>query len=158
MEKPMKPYTHRQYPLFEWATATMMIGIALCILATPKTIEMGAFRFMLNAGFTPIVAVIIFAVAGFGRMFALFANGRFVHGAQFRAWGAVLGVFMWFHMMLALILLTVETGTLSVGIPVYAVLMFGEIVSCYRVAYETDRCIPESAGGKNDASTVHRSS
>lgn len=125
----------------------MMVGIAICIFITPDTIKMGAFRFMTSAGLTPGMLFAFFLIGAALRMFALFANGRFKHGSHFRAIGSGLAAFLWFHMALALVLLTETTGTLSLGIPVYFVLSFGEVVSCYRTAVEND------AAGKQDRVT-----
>lgn len=151
----MQPF--RQYPLFEWLTATMMTGIALCVVITPKTIEMGAFRYMLDAGFTPFMAFLFFIGAGGLRMLALIANGRLRYGTHCRAAGALVGAFMWFHMAYALIQLTEITGTLSVGIPVYFVLMIGEVISCYRVALHAHHPGPiHNRAGGHDAPRSQR--
>lgn len=135
----------QKYPLSEWSSTFMMLGIALCILLTPRTIEMGSFRFMTEAGLSPLKIFMIFATAGLMRIFALYANGRWSYGTHARALAAVIGAFMWFQMAWALILLTSETGTLSVGIPVYLVLTATEVVSCYRVARDSNIRWPGTA-------------
>lgn len=117
-----------------------MIGIALCIIFTPKTIEMGAFRFMLEAGWSATVIKAIFLAFGLARVSALYANGRWQPwGARLRALCAIAAAFMWFQMGLALALLTYVSGMLSIGIPVYAVLTVGELRSCYRAATDEFR-------------------
>jgi hypothetical protein len=132
-ESPAGAYCQNR--IFEWSTASMMIGIALCVLITPKTIDLGAFRLMTDAGFSALPVGITFAIVGAVRFFALYRNGRMQpYGAWMRAGGAMIAAFMWFQMCLALVLLTELTGTLSIGIPVYAVLTAAEVYSCYRAA------------------------
>lgn len=129
----------RKYPLSEWSTTAMMLGIAACIFITPRTIEMGSFRFMQEIGIGPSSAFLIFASAGILRIIALYANGRWPHGTTARVVSGSVGAFMWFQMAWALMLLTRETGTLSVGIPVYLCLTVSEVISCYRVAFDSHR-------------------
>lgn len=124
-------------PLTEWTTTSMMIGIALCILLTPMTIEMGSFRYLRDFGFTAGVAVFTFAAVGLLRIFALYANGRWPGGWKARLAGSVAGAMVWAYMAYALLLLTRETGTLSIGIPVYACLSVAEVISCYRIGLDS---------------------
>lgn len=118
----------------------MMLGIAVCIFITPDTIRIGAFRLMTEAGLTAGLTTLLFATFGALRIIALYANGHWQPwGAWARGLGAITAAFLWFQMGLALLLLTKITGTLSVGIPVYAVLTIGELVSCYRAASDEIR-------------------
>lgn len=119
--------------LFEWVTTFMMLGIAATILMSPDSLGRGAFRWMLVVGFTPLGLGLFFAVVGGLRCVALYANGRWcLWGPRLRALGAVCGAFIWAWMALALVFLTTETGTLSLGIFNWIALALGEIVSCAR--------------------------
>ncbi len=131
---------HCRNRMFEWATTAMMLGIAVCLIATPKTIELGAFRFLLDAGLTSgRVAVLLLAV-GVLRAVSLYLNGLWQPwGARSRAFGALVGSVMWLQLTIALVLLTEITGTLSIGIPVYAALTVGEMISCHRAAADEIR-------------------
>jgi hypothetical protein len=126
--------------LFEWCATAMMIGIAVCLVATPKTLEMGAFRFMTEARWSAAAVAWVFGVFGMLRVAALYANGHWQPwGARARMAGSMVAALMWFQMMIALALLTNVTGTLSIGIPVYIVLTVGELFSCYRAAADEIR-------------------
>jgi hypothetical protein len=144
---------HKQYPLFEWCTTFMMIGMAVCIFLTPKTIELGAFRFMTYFGMSSLPAFALLFIAGTLRICALIANGRWQYGSLARLSGAILGAFFWFQLGVALVLLTQVSGTLSIGIPVYFVLMGGEIYSCYRIGLEAGavRCPIDKVAGADHA-------
>jgi len=143
-------FVYWMYPLFEWVMAFAMVGIALCIFWTPKTIEMGAFRFLIQAGFTAWPTFFLFAIAGGLRMVALVSNGRWQGkrklGAKSRAVGAAFGAMLWGNLAIALVLLTQDTETASIGIPVYAALTVGELISCYRISFVYDRRLEILAG------------
>lgn len=113
--KPGRACVNREW---EWWAALNMASIGLLILATPRTIELGAFRYLL---FLPFITVgwlwAFFLGVGFARIVALIANGRVpVYGPHIRALGCVMGALIWSSMMMALIRLTEDTGTLSIGI------------------------------------------
>lgn len=152
----MRPQHFRQYSLFEWCAAFMMLGMAVCIFLTPKTIELGAFRFMAHAGLTALPAFLLLFIAGTLRICALLANGRWQYGSLARVVGGIVGAFFWFQLAVALVLLTGVTGTLSIGIPVYLILMAGEMYSGYRVGLEAGplRPIDQGEGASNDRSVV----
>jgi hypothetical protein len=119
--------------LFEWVTTFIMLGMAATIIVSPATIQAGAFRYMLVVGFTPIVLGMFFCVIGGVRIVALVVNGRSpVWGPRLRAVGALGGAFIWAWMALALLMLTRDTGTMSLGIFNWIGLTLGEVVSCAR--------------------------
>lgn len=149
-------HVYWHYPLFEWCMAFAMLGISACIFLTPKTIEIGAFRFMVQAGLTAGPAGVLFFAAGMLRAAALISNGRWQkgpwrYGSKARAVGAAMGAMLWFQLGLALLLLTQVTDTLSIGIPVYAALTVGELISCYRVGFVYDRRSLEALAEAADA-------
>lgn len=119
--------------LFEWVTTFIMLGMSATILASPLTIQTGAFRYMLAIGFTPTLLGLFFAIVGGVRIVALVLNGHSrVWGPRLRALGALLGALIWAWMGIALVVLTKDTGTLSLGIFNWIGLTLGEIVSCAR--------------------------
>lgn len=125
----------QQCRLFEWVTTFVMLGWAVTIVIWPDTITIGAFRWMLVAGFTPLVLGLFFAIVGGIRISALVVNGRSeLWGPRLRAFGAVAGGIIWAWLAIALIFLVNETSAPSPGIWTYLGLMLGEIVSCTRAA------------------------
>lgn len=120
--------------LFEWVTTGIMLGMAATIITSPATIEVGAFRYMLVAGFTPLVLGVFLTVVGSIRLGALYANGRStLWGPRLRMVGALGGAFIWSWLALALVVLAIrETGTPPLGIFNWIGLAAGELVSCAR--------------------------
>lgn len=119
--------------LFEWVTTIIMLGMAATIILYPDALAKGAFRYMLVAGFTPLVMGLFLAVVGAVRVVALYLNGRSpLWGPRVRAVGALAGAFIWCWMAVALAYLTNDTGFPSIGIFNWIGLTLGEIVSCAR--------------------------
>lgn len=132
---PSKRNGHCANRLFEWMTALMMLGIAGTIAASPRTIASGGFHLMQNVGLTPTLLGWLFSMGGCLRIAGLYANGHWpVYGPWARAGCALAGAGLWAQMCLALIPWSGKSGYISIGIPVYAVLALGEIISCYRAA------------------------
>lgn len=122
-----------QCRLFEWVTTFIMLGMAATIIASPDTLARGAFRYMLVAGFTPLVLGAFFTLVGGVRLVALYINGRSkLWGPRLRMLGALGGAFVWSWMAIALVVLTQDTSTLSLGIFNWIGLVLGEVVSCAR--------------------------
>lgn len=123
--------------LFEWVTTFIMLGMAVTLFISPATIRGGAFRYMLVVGFTPLLLGLFFAIVGGLRVCALVANGRSaVWGPRLRALGAIAGAFIWAWMALALVYVSRDTGTLSLGVFNWVGLTLGEIVSCARAGWD----------------------
>lgn len=121
--------------LFEWMTACMMIGIALTVAANPTTVQFGGFYLMRDIGLDASALGTLFMLGGCLRIAALFANGRWpIYGPRFRAACALMGAMIWMQMLLALTAWSSHNGYLSIGVPVYAFLTVGELISCYRAA------------------------
>lgn len=128
--------------LFEVVMTMIMLSMVPIFILSPDTIKIGSFRLMHRAGFDAFNLAIFFAVFGTIRIAAFIANGNWkVWGPRFRAIGAGAAAFIWFQMAYALLILSPQTGTLSVGIPVYFWLMVGEVVSCYRAAADGRTCL-----------------
>lgn len=127
--------------LFEWVTTLIMLGMAVTIIASPETVERGAFRWMLVVGITPLVLGLLFVVIGGVRISALIVNGRSsLWGPRLRCYGAIGGGIIWAWLAIALVMLTNDTGTLSIGIVNYAGLALGEVVSCARAGSDVRTC------------------
>lgn len=119
--------------LFEWVMTFVMLGMAGTIVASPDTIGKGAFRYMLAVGLTPLAVGLFFWIVGLVRVVALVLNGKSpLWGPRLRAIGAAGGALIWAWMAVALVYLTVDTGSLSLGIFNWVGLAFGEIISCVR--------------------------
>jgi hypothetical protein len=126
---------HCSNRLFEWITAVIMVGIATTIAISPRAVASGGFHLLQNLGLTAEVLVLLFAIGGCVRIAALWANGRWqVCGPWFRFGCALAGAFLWAQMCLALIEWSDGAGYVSIGVPVYAGLALGELISCSRAA------------------------
>ena len=139
---------HSRNRIFEWLMSGAMIGIAVACIATPDTIKDGSFRLLVEVGLDAGAMAIFFMAFGITRMVALWTNGTFPAlqpwGAKARALGAGAAAMLWSQMILALAMLSETTGTISIGVPVYAALTVGELISCYRAAADEIRRIPAS--------------
>jgi len=124
---------HFESRLFELATTIMMLGIGLFVVLWPRSIEAGAFRYLLTVVSAETI-VGVYVTIGVARIAALIANGHWkFYGPVIRAAGALVGAVVWAQMAAALVLLFEVNGTPpSVGIPVYSVLAFFELISMYR--------------------------
>ncbi len=118
----------------EWLMAAMLLGIALAILITPRTLETGAFRYLIALfGIGPWGAFALCLGVGSIRMVGLYYNGTWHPvSARMRSVGAILSAIIWGVMAYGLAYLTVESRTISIGIPVYVCLTVGEIYSSIR--------------------------
>lgn len=102
---------------WEWWAALVMSSVGITMLLTPKTIEVGAFRYLLAMGLSASWLWAFFLGVGSVRIAALIANGRLpIYGPHIRAMGCVAGALIWCAMTFALLRLTEDTGTLSIGI------------------------------------------
>lgn len=128
-----QPGTYCRNRLFEWIAASMMLGMAVVLAASPKAIEYSTFHLMLDIGFTQTEVTLFFFVAGGARVTALLANGRWpFYGPWLRAFGSISAAIIWGQLMVALYGGSRMTGTISPGVPVYFFLVVGEFISCYR--------------------------
>lgn len=123
--------------LFEWVVAFALAGLGVHLLIWPASMQVSAFRFILTLVGEHWLAL-LYLVAGFSRMAALIANGRWNrHGPFVRAAAAMLAGLLWFQMGLALLRLYLEVGsTPSPGMWVYAALTGGEIYTIYRAVLD----------------------
>lgn len=121
--------------LFEWMTSLMMLGMAFVIALNPQTVKVGGFYLMSYVGLTAPVLGVIFTLVSCVRVAALFANGFIpAWGPRARGACAIVGAAIWAQMMCALAAWSSQNGYISIGVPVYAALTLGELISCYRAA------------------------
>lgn len=133
-ERALRP-PHCSNRLFEWMTAGMMVGISGTIGFNPHAVAAGGFYLLQNLGLTPAVLQVFFAIVGFLRVAGLYANGHWpVYGPWCRAGCALFGALIWGEMLLSLIKWSSQSDYVSLGVPVYALLTVGELISCYRAA------------------------
>lgn len=122
-------------------TAAMMIGIAITISISAHAVEAGGFYLMTNLGLTSSVLIAFFWIIGCLRIAGLYANGHWpIYGPWCRAGCALGGAFIWAQMFLSLIKWSTQSGYVSLGVPVYAFLTLGELISCYRAAGDGRSC------------------
>lgn len=119
--------------LFEWVMTFIMLGMACTIVYAPETIGKSAFRYMLVIVASPLAIGMFFWIVGAVRVVALLLNGHSpLWGPRLRAIGALGGALIWAWMAVALIYLTNDTGSPSLGIFNWVGLAAGEIISCAR--------------------------
>src|SRR5690349_21306765 len=70
------PGTHCQNREFEWFASLVMVSIGVIIAITPKTIEIGAFRYLLSMKFSVGWLWLLYVSIGSAGICALLANGR----------------------------------------------------------------------------------
>lgn len=118
---------------FEWYAALNMVYMAFALYVTPKTIEVGAFRYMLKIVMDPGWLWLVFLAVGMVRTGALLLNGRIpFYGPHLRAVGCVLGAIVWSFMFTSLIRLTDDTSTLSIGIGAWGLACVFELKALHR--------------------------
>jgi len=137
---------HCFHRLFEWSVSAMLIGIALTIMLSPHAIAFGDFYIVarIGLGAKPQTFVLFFLLVGVARVAALYANGHWpIYGPRCRAAGALAGALIWSQMLAALCWWSTQLDYVSMGIPlgvpVYACLTAGELLSCYRAASDGRR-------------------
>lgn len=126
--------------LAETQSGFMMIGIALTIIIDPQTIVKGGFYLIKDIGLTPFVLTTIFLLAGTGRLLGIAANGFWPYwGPILRAIGGAVGAIVWMQMAYALIKWSTDQHYYSLGISIYSVLAFGELIAIGRSANDARR-------------------
>lgn len=123
--------------LFEWVMAAAMIGFGVEIMIWPHTIQASSFRHILQIISAERMSL-FFMFFGVLRVAALVANGNWpIYGPRFRTIGAGVASLMWSQLGLSLFLLVpLNDGIPSPGIPVYFALAIGELISAYRAVID----------------------
>jgi hypothetical protein len=128
---------HLRTRLFEWATTFMMFGIAEILLLNPASMETSGFRLLREGGLSSVSLGIFLMVFATARVGGLWANGVWPrYGPRLRAVGAVGGAVVWGQMALALVWWSLDNNRAMIGIPIFVVLAVGELICCYRAAFD----------------------
>lgn len=138
---PMTLNDYLRERLFEMFCVTAIIGMALTLAVSPRSIEVSTFRLMLASGLTqPLVMVMLLAI-GTGRAAALAVNGRSrLVGPWVRAIGAGAGAAWWSQCGIALYgFTTASTATISMGVPMYASAAICELIVVYLAVQDASR-------------------
>jgi hypothetical protein len=121
-------------------TTLMLLNASVTLLVWPDTLEAGAFKYLLAMGFVPgMFGSALLSISIF-RILALIFNGRRLPwSARVRAFGAMVGVYVFAHLTFALFVLAMkETGEPSISIGTYALLACGELFSCLRAGADVN--------------------
>lgn len=118
---------------WEWWAALSLLGIAAVIAVAPKAIEVGAFRYLLALGLKTNWLWALYFSVGLARVCALYANGKIpIYGPHIRAIGCVAGAFIWSAMVVALIRLSEDIGTPSIGLVPWGLAIVFELRALHR--------------------------
>jgi len=75
----------------------------------------------------------LFGIVGTMRCVALYANGRLpVYGPLMRYVGSFVGALCWMNLALPIAVGSIITGNASLVVPIFGVLILGELLSVYR--------------------------
>lgn len=116
----------------------MMLGIAIEVFFSHDlALRAGSFQVLSQLGVPDVALVLFFLIFGIGRCIALYLNGRlYPYGPFLRGIGALAGALVWGQLGIALFLSLVATHTMNIGIAMYFFMTVGEMISCYRAAYD----------------------
>jgi len=130
----MMPTLHSTNRLFEWAMALIMLQMGLGVFAALwcdiKII--GAFTVLIGAGFDLVTVATLFAMLGFLRCLALYANGKWRHGCYVRAAGCAVGVIIWIQMLSGVLIILITTRQLFMVLFVWSTFAAFEFFSLCR--------------------------
>ncbi len=122
---------------FEWFCASNMLGQGLLVFFYPIALEKSAFKYLAIDG---RVLTLLFVTFGVARFAALFVNGRSAEfGPRVRIAGCLVGAFVWAQMTIALVLLSLETGYPSAGIPNWGLITAWELAAAYQAGTDVRR-------------------
>lgn len=114
--------------------ACVMVTTGPLIILSPSLVAESSFKYILLTLSAELFAYLL-TMVGMMRIIALIVNGRsWVYGPKARAMGALLSGMIWAQMDIALILLIIHDGKLSLGIPTWFFLTLTELVTAYRAA------------------------
>lgn len=132
------PGYHCRNRMFEWLMASSMIWMAITMFAPGNSLGAGAFRnYHLSETFEMWAGIVIGGV-GLLRIAALYLNGRWpVYGPICRVVAASIGATIWCVLLSTLLLNSIIDNVMSLGIPLYAHLLIGELVSVRRSSIDS---------------------
>lgn len=122
---------HFNNRISEAASAWIMVGLGIQIIAAPVPSDYRALDMLLRFVSGELIAA-FFIVIGGVRITALIANGHWPkYGPWLRSIGALIGAIVWSQMFLGLVVVPPDDLT-SLGAPVYFVMTWVELISIYR--------------------------
>lgn len=125
--------------IFEWtmALATLFAGLELLIF--DNVLTFGAFKWLLTFLSQKWIGTFMLFV-GWLRLSSLMFNGQLLFGRKLgwmiRAICAVLSASLWAQFALALIVLSIDQGFPSLGIPFWSMLTAAELLVSYSIGAE----------------------
>lgn len=119
--------------LFELAAAIILVAMSVHLQIWPQSVSSSSLRELVRY-IEPNFLSLFFGMSGGARLIAICANGMWpVWGPWIRAGGAFSGALIFGNMAGALYTATSANHLPpSIGIPVYCVLVFFELISMYR--------------------------
>lgn len=124
--------------LFEWVSSCIMVSMALEIgLTRGLAARTGSYGVMTSLGIPDWFFILFFLLFGATRCAALYLNGQaYPYGPFLRMVVSVWGALVWGQLGVALLVSLIVTHTMNIGLSIYFFLAMGELVSCYRAAYD----------------------
>lgn len=130
----MIPTLHSTNRLFEWAAAVIMIQMGLGVLLSVSIgfKVSGAFVVLTSFGLNFWQVGLLVTFLGFGRVFALYANGRWRYGCYVRAAGCAAGVLMWVQLFCGVVDMMTKGQELFIVVFVWQTFVVIEMISIGR--------------------------
>lgn len=125
--------------IFEWTMALAMLFGGVELLLWDDVLTFGAFKWLLTImGQKWIGSFMLFV--GWIRLSALMFNGQLLFGSRFgplvRAVCAVFAASLWAQFALALVVLSIDQGYPSLGVPFWIMFTIAELLVSYSVGAE----------------------
>lgn len=125
--------------VFEWTMALAMLFAGLELLLFDNVLTFGAFKWLLSFMSQKWIGTFMLFV-GWIRISALMLNGQLLFGRKFgwvlRAICAVLSASLWAQFALALIVLSIDQGFPSLGVPFWISFTISELLVSYSIGAE----------------------
>ena len=123
--------------VFEWTMAISMLAGGIEIVGWPQLVSFGLTPWMITIVSQIYVGLFMMAV-GWLRASGLMLNGQTIMniriGPYVRAVCAILSASLWVQFAFTLIVISYETGKISVGVPFWTMFTFSELYVAYRAA------------------------
>lgn len=137
MRLELKPYTYYlDGRLFEWVMAATVMILGLEVVIWPMTLKAPSFQWISVFGNSVVIGLSLFAV-GFTRIVALIMNGAsLVAGPRIRSITALMCAALWVQFAVALVIISLNQGFASPGIPFWIVATIAELYVTYRAVLD----------------------
>lgn len=125
--------------IYEWTMAFVMFFSGLELLIWEHVLTFGAFGWLLLVMSQKLIGVLMLFI-GWTRISSLMFNGQLLFGHRFgfiaRASCAVLSAVVWAQFSFALLAISINQGFPSIGLPLWTLLVFAELLVAYSVGAE----------------------